>query len=339
VTYTASNNTATHTLTNAAGCDSVVTLNLTINNANIGTDIITACDSYTWIDGNTYTSSNNTASHTLANAAGCDSVVTLNLTLNYSNSGTDLITTCDSYTWIDGITYTASNSTATHTLTNTAGCDSVVTLNLTIHYSNIGTDVIEACDTYIWIDGNTYLSSNNTATYTLTNSYGCDSVVTLNLTITTVDTAVSISGDTLFATLIPSTYQWVDCDNSYSAIAGEVNDYFVPTITGNYAAVITTSGCTDTSSCYYIIITGSGKTTRANDILVYPNPTSGSVNVYPAEALTGATITVRNGLGQIVPVSSANDNASITIDGSPGIYFIEISKRNGETFRYKLVKE
>ena len=38
----------------------------------------------------------------------------------------------DSFTWIDGVTYTSSNNTATHTLTNISGCDSVVTLNLVL---------------------------------------------------------------------------------------------------------------------------------------------------------------------------------------------------------------
>ena len=94
---------------------------------------MTACDSLTWIDGNTYTSSNNTATHTLTNAAGCDSVVTLDLIINSSVNGTDAMTACDSLTWIDGNTYTSSNNTATHTLTNAAGCDSVVTLDLTIY--------------------------------------------------------------------------------------------------------------------------------------------------------------------------------------------------------------
>ena len=100
---------------------------------NTGTDTQVACDSYTWIDGVTYTSSNNSATHTLKNIANCDSVVTLNLTVNYSNSGTDTQIACDSYTWIDGITYTSSNNSATHTLTNASGCDSIVTLNLTIN--------------------------------------------------------------------------------------------------------------------------------------------------------------------------------------------------------------
>ncbi len=182
-TYSASNNTATHTLTNAAGCDSIVTLNLTINNSNTGIDTQVACDSFTWIDGITYTSSNNTATHTLTNVAGCDSIVTLNLTVNNSNTGIDTQIACDSYTWIDGITYTASNNSATHTLTNAAGCDSIVTLNLTINNSSAGIDTQVACDSYTWIDGNTYTTSNNTATYTLVNSVGCDSIVTLNLTI------------------------------------------------------------------------------------------------------------------------------------------------------------
>ena len=66
---------------------------------------ITTCDTYTWIDGVTYTSSNNTATHTLINAAGCDSVVTLDLTILNSTNGVDTQVHCDTYTWIDGVTY------------------------------------------------------------------------------------------------------------------------------------------------------------------------------------------------------------------------------------------
>ena len=182
-TYTSSNNTATHLLTNAAGCDSTVTLDLTINNSTTGTDVKTACESFTWIDGNTYTSSNNTATHLLTNAAGCDSTVTLDLTINNSTTGTDVKTACESFTWIDGNTYTSSNNTATHLLTNAAGCDSTVTLDLTINNSTTGTDVKTACESFTWIDGNTYTSSNNTATHLLTNAAGCDSTVILDLTI------------------------------------------------------------------------------------------------------------------------------------------------------------
>ena len=98
-----------------------------------GIDNQIACDNYTWIDGVTYTSSNNTATFTLTNVAGCDSLVTLNLTINNSSTGTVHIrSACDSYTWIDGVTYTSNNNSATHTLTNVYGCDRIATINLTI---------------------------------------------------------------------------------------------------------------------------------------------------------------------------------------------------------------
>ena len=97
-----------------------------------GTDTITACDSYIWIDGNTYSSSINGPTHLLTNAAGCDSTVTLNLVINSSSSGVDTVIANPPYTWIDGVTYTASNYTATHVLSNSVGCDSTITLNLTI---------------------------------------------------------------------------------------------------------------------------------------------------------------------------------------------------------------
>ena len=49
-----------------------------------------------------------------------------------NSSSTDTITSCGSYTWTNGITYTASNTTAKDTFTNAAGCDSIVTLDLII---------------------------------------------------------------------------------------------------------------------------------------------------------------------------------------------------------------
>ena len=152
-TYTESNNTATDTLVNAVGCDSVVTLDLTILNSSSGTDVQTACDSFTWIDGNTYTASNNTAIDTLVNAMGCDSVVTLDLTILNSTSGTDVQTACDSFTWIDGNTYTESNNTATDTLVNAMGCDSIVTLNLTIQKHSNNFETIEECYSYVPFPG------------------------------------------------------------------------------------------------------------------------------------------------------------------------------------------
>jgi len=189
-TYTASTNSPTFVLTNSVGCDSVVTLDLSILN-NTGVDTQFDCESFTWIDGNTYTESNNTATHTLVNQFGCDSVVTLDLTIG-NNSAIDNINACDSYTWINGQTYTSSNNTDTHVLTNSMGCDSVVELNLYLTYSNTGIDVVTDCDSHTWIDGNTYTSNTNSPTFTLTNQDGCDSTVTLHLTLLSSSSFVDV---------------------------------------------------------------------------------------------------------------------------------------------------
>ena len=208
-----------------------MTLDLTINYSTTGTDVITACDSYTWIDGTTYTSSNNVATHTLTNAVGCDSVVTLDLTINYSNTGIDAITACDNYTWIDGITYTSSNNTATHTLTNIDGCDSVVTMDLVVNYSIATNDSLVVCDSAMW-NGNTYTT---TGIYvdTLQTIHGCDSVVTMDLV---VNYSAS-SNDTVIAC-----YDYIWNGNTY-------------TISGNYIDTLqTTNGCDSIANLNLIII-------------------------------------------------------------------------------------
>ena len=183
----------TATLSSAAGCDSLATLNLTVNPEVSSTTDITICDDllpYSW-NGLTFNSAGSQTA-TLLSAAGCDSLATLNLSVNTSISNTDIQTACDTYTWIDGNTYTTSNNSATWTLTNASGCDSTVTLDLTITNSNTGTDLQTACDTYTWIDGNTYTTSNNSATWILTNASGCDSTVTLDLTITNSNTGTDV---------------------------------------------------------------------------------------------------------------------------------------------------
>ncbi|MCP4520378.1 MAG: choice-of-anchor D domain-containing protein, partial [Cytophagales bacterium] len=148
-------------------------------------DTQVACNSFTWIDGITYTESNNTATHTLMNQAGCDSIITLDLTINKSDNTLDTQVACNSFTWMDGITYTESNNTATHTLMNQAGCDSVVTLDLTINklptINITGNKIIDEGDS-------TELTANGASSYSwnsgLSNVKG--NVITVKPTTTTI---------------------------------------------------------------------------------------------------------------------------------------------------------
>ena len=74
------------TVTDANGCTAKDTATISEPDLITGIDSVTACESYTWVDGNTYTASNNTATHTLTAANGCHSVITLNLTIHNSTT-------------------------------------------------------------------------------------------------------------------------------------------------------------------------------------------------------------------------------------------------------------
>ena len=244
------------TLQAANNSDSIVMLILTLSQPSSGTNTIEACDSITWIDGITYTESTDSAIYTLTNAAGCDSVVTLHLTIKHSSNTIDTYEVCDSLTWIDGITYYETTNTPTYIYTAANGCDSIITLNLTINSYHI-TDTVVACDSYTWIDGITYTESTDSPTQTYTALSGCDSIITLNLTINhsvydiVVDTAIN-------------EYVWNDTTYTESGIY-------------EYRGT-TAEGC---DSVITLMLTiqevGIESANALSNLTFYPNPTSATI--------------------------------------------------------------
>ncbi|MFK7784616.1 MAG: right-handed parallel beta-helix repeat-containing protein [Crocinitomicaceae bacterium] len=309
------------------GCASSDTVNLTFSTISSGVDNVTACESYSWIDGNTYTSNNNSAIFTLSNSQGCDSVVTLNLTINSSTTSSDLITACESYTWMDGITYTANNTTATYILTNAQGCDSIIMLDLTILSPTTGTETVSTCNDFTWIDGNTY-SSSTTASYTITGgaASGCDSIVTLDLTIDPLNTNVTNNDPELVAETGMSSYQWLDCNNGFAPITGETSATFIATQNGLYAVQVELNGCSDTSACMAIDqvnLLELGATTWT----IYPNPTDDEVILSFQEVMSKISIEIINPVGQLIRKESFTNLSEIelVLGEEAGLYFIRLS--------------
>ncbi len=141
---------------------------------------ISQCQPYTWSSNNTTYSASGTYTDTLVNIFGCDSIITLNLTILPNQSNSVSISQCDSYTSPIGNTYNSSG-TYTETYSNVNGCDSIVSINLTI--TNIqNTVTVSACGNYISPLGNNY-NSSGTYQENYTTSNGCDSLVTIQLTI------------------------------------------------------------------------------------------------------------------------------------------------------------
>ena len=190
---------ATATLTaNDVTCTATTeeTFTVTVNMPTTGIDVQTACESFDWYEHLNITESCSNLTHTLAgaNINGCDSIVTLNLTINHGTHNVETVTANNSYIW-HGETYSTSGI-ATFDYTNEFGCPSTDTLVLTILEASTTIDNQTACNAFTWINGVTYTESTNTPTVTLQAVNGADSIVVLNLTILKPNVGtLTISGD------------------------------------------------------------------------------------------------------------------------------------------------
>ncbi|MCO6495579.1 MAG: hypothetical protein J5I91_07875 [Bacteroidetes bacterium] len=204
-------------------------------------------------------------------------------------------------------------------------CLDFAVINLEVKKMSAGIDSQITCNYFTWIDGNTYTSSNNTATYTMAGgaSNGCDSVITLNLTIIPFDISVSQSDNILTANQDSATYQWVDCEDNFSPIIGETNKTFIASKNGEYAVIITNSLCSKLSDCYSVTNIGVDfiKSSRIN---IYPNPVQNKLYV---ESNFSSEIFIYNTLGTIVHTQKVNFGTNaIDVRGlSSGVYLIKTS--------------
>jgi hypothetical protein len=377
------------------------------------TDNQNVCGSFTWIDGNTYTNSNNTATYTLLNAAGCDSIITLNLTLNQNPVGTDfsvnqsLFTTTPfiaqftnttpnisnyNFTWNfgDGTILQSNNLNVFHDFIynglydvtliaeniNTGCTDTMYKQDYIFCTGNsscvnASVDNQIACGSFTWIDGNTYTNSNNTATYTLVNASGCDSIITLNLivdlnccdsTIYIIDTLNTVVCDIQFQNISPQTYL------AYSDTFPQFSNSNCDSIVSTYRKFIYNPNyCTDTILIYdtttifdtvninildtsyvsisvtdtlYINITTTGMANIDNTITVYPNPANDVVIIDNGNysIMNNYNLMIFNSLSQQVFFSTINIQQfqiPVSTLGSSGTYVIQIFDSSNNLIKTK----
>ncbi|WNJ18316.1 T9SS type A sorting domain-containing protein [Pontibacter sp. G13] len=155
-------------------------------------DTVFACSPYQWIDGQSYSASNNSATVTYSDQDGCDSIVLLDLTI-LSNQIDTFVNACDSFTWRGNTYYQA--GVYPDSLVNQFGCDSVINLNLDFplagqHLLHIG------CDSFLW-KGTTFYNSGIYIDTVILPPNGCVIYDTLDLTLdySLIDTVVVASCD------------------------------------------------------------------------------------------------------------------------------------------------
>lgn len=346
-TYDTSNTTASHVLTNASGCDSIITLNLIINDLATGVNNTTICNNEdVIINGTTYNESNPTGTEVFVNAGanGCDSIVIVNLLTHLT--GTNNTTICNNEdVVINGTIYNASNPIGTEVFTNVGSnnCDSIVSIALNVLPILTGIDSTTICATgSIVINGTTYDASTPTGTEVFANvgPNNCDSIVSVALNVLAeIDVTVTNSSPTLTANQTgATTYQWLDCDNSYALIPSETTQSFTATVNGNYAVEVTVGVCSEISVCENI--TGvSVKEITPTNVLVYPNPTNGLITINFGNTNTILNYSILSIEGKEIEVGKTTSSKLILdlSNQNKGVYFIKVNTENTATV-YRVIK-
>ena len=168
-------------------------------------------------------------------------------------------------------------------------------------------------------------SGNVTVTPTFTCGNGA--LGSLAITLTSVDTSLSVVGLAISSNQNGATYQWIDCGNNNNLITGETNQSYTPSVSGSYAVIITSGGCSDTSTCYNYVVTDVKNGIAINKTFnIYPNPTKGELTIQLNSFGANNLIRVYDMLGNIIIEQKVfNKTTVIDLSGkSKGVYFVNV---------------
>ena len=154
-----------------------------------------------------------------------------------------------------------------------------------------------------------------------------------NRTACITNTNVSQAGDSLIADASGTTYQWLDCNNSYTPIVGETSQSFTATQSGSYAVKIGNGGCTDTSACFTVTGIEFNSERMEKLILLLPNPAKNQVIIHSKINSQINSVQIIDNLGRIVLTSNQQltTNNQLTLDISsiaPAVYTVSVKGKD-----------
>lgn len=309
-------------------CDSVATLNLTVLPKQYEIVEKTICQgNYYEFNGVKYYTST-IHSDTLPAANGCDSIVTLYLTVNPILVGeTEEVFLCPDSVYYFSEKYPALTEAGIYkdTIQNAQGCDSVISVdikNVPNEYTLIRAAI---CDGEVYNKGvfggltkpGDYPSMQKTV-------YGCDSIVTLHLL---VATATEEQTFVLNDSVSPENLPYVLNDEEILPVGTEEGVY-TRTINlncGEATLVITVGNPQGINNTF------------VNSLAVMPNPAQVGEPIRILGSFDDATVEVTSATGALV-YTAQNLINPITIPGMPvaGVYLIRL-RENGRIYQAKLM--
>ena len=293
---------------------------------------ISSCNTYLW-NGTTYDSSGIYIDSLQANN-GCDSIVTLVLTINNDTITQDVKVSCDSmFIWNGTPLY--SSGQYIDTLQTVNGCDSVVKLNITLNYTSSSLTTQAICDGDSLKFGSNVYSITGLYTDTLQSWVGCDSISILDLLVTNITVSLDTSQLSLVANISggtgPFNYNWSD---------GSTSSTLIPDSSGLYTLVITdASGCISNTASYNVIFNTIGAISNTKDqLIIYPNPNNGQFIITNSEPINKIFISDLQGKNVYSNKNLNVNRLDIEVNNlEKGMYLVNIVTINGMNIKTVII--
>ncbi|MBU0488580.1 MAG: T9SS type A sorting domain-containing protein, partial [Bacteroidetes bacterium] len=343
-----------------AGCDSIVETTLTVNAplATVLDETICQGTDYMLADGSTV-SSPGSYHVTIQSVDGCDSLISVNLSVNPVYHDTDYVFVCEGDSIFVGGSWQNTTGLYEDIVTAATGCDSVIITDLTLVYPQTNYVDTTICGSDSIFIGDTWQNASGLYFYVFNDIYGCDSAVYTTLTAVPAanpgesasDTTCSIDNKIDLFDLLggtpDTTGTWTD-DDATGALTGDLFNATLVTVDSWYHftyTVAATSPCEDASATIsvYVDVCGGIATAKEMFVSIYPNPGNGLI-----------TLNIRGANQSVIPVE-VKDVAgkllfSTQLDGvgasytrqldlthlAEGVYFLELQV-NGMRNTYRLV--
>ena len=289
----------------------------------LATENITSCSGTYIYNGQSYTQSG-TYTVVLTSQQGCDSTITLNLVIQVPAATTVNASVCFDSTYNFNGTILSVAGTYYDTLTTSAGCDSVVILNLNVSPQLTRQETGVICGTIGYVFYGQVLTTPGVYTHIANSVNDCDTVVTLTLTQQTLDANATLNGATCTAAQAGATYQWYNCTTN-QPIPGANAQSYTATQIGSYNCLVTVGNCYVATNCVHVTTLDIA---AIGDYIftLYPNPNSGMFTIQHDYTAT-IDVTLYDILGQTVKVfSMVGNRQQLDIkELIPGVYELVVS--------------
>jgi len=175
---------------NELGCDSIVTYTVLSANSLVSTDEIAICEDETIEINGQILQVGDVIDISFTNQFGCDSIVTYTALSANSNPINQSIQLCEGESiQIEGTTINAGDTVSIE-LSNQYGCDSLIIVTAGSLNPDFTIESVQICEGEIFAFQNAEMQTGETQTFTLSNQYGCDSLIEMTVNAFPISTFV-----------------------------------------------------------------------------------------------------------------------------------------------------